>query len=101
MNFLRAKQIHFVGIGGIGMSGLAELLKTVGLRVTGSDAKESETTRRLASLGIPIFAGHRPEYVAASDVVVYSSAVAEDNIEVLAARASGIRSSSERRCWPR
>ncbi len=90
MNFLRAREIHFVGIGGIGMSGLAELLKTVGLRVTGSDAKESETTRRLASLGIPVFHGHRPEHVASSDVVVYSSAVAEDNVEVVAARASGI-----------
>ena len=90
MNFLRAREIHFVGIGGIGMSGLAELLKTVGLRVTGSDAKESETTRRLESLGIPVFAGHRVEHVASSDVVVYSSAVSEDNVEVVAARASGI-----------
>jgi len=90
MNFLRAREIHFVGIGGIGMSGLAELLKTVGLRVTGSDAKESETTRRLESLGIPVFAGHRAEHVASSDVVVYSSAVSEDNVEVVAARVSGI-----------
>jgi UDP-N-acetylmuramate--alanine ligase len=90
VNFLRAREIHFVGIGGIGMSGLAELLKTVGLRVTGSDAKESETTRRLESLGIPVFAGHRIEHVASSDVVVYSSAVSEDNVEVVAARASGI-----------
>ena len=90
MNFLRVKQIHFVGIGGIGMSGLAELLKTVGLRVTGSDAKESDTTRRLADLGIPVFAGHRPEHVAAADVVVYSSAVSEENVEVAAARAAGV-----------
>ncbi|HSB37344.1 MAG TPA: UDP-N-acetylmuramate--L-alanine ligase [Thermoanaerobaculia bacterium] len=90
MNFLRVKQIHFVGIGGIGMSGLAELLKTVGLRVTGSDAKETEVTRRLVSLGIPISSGHRPEYVAGADVVVYSSAVREDNPEVAAARAAGL-----------
>jgi len=90
MNFLRVRQIHFVGIGGIGMSGLAELLKTVGLRVTGSDAKETEVTRRLVSLGIPISSGHRPEHVAGADVVVYSSAVREDNPEVAAARAAGL-----------
>jgi UDP-N-acetylmuramate--alanine ligase len=90
VNFLRVRQIHFVGIGGIGMSGLAELLRTVGLRVTGSDAKESETTRRLAGLGIAVFEGHRPEHVAGADVVVYSSAVSEENVEVSAARAAGI-----------
>jgi UDP-N-acetylmuramate--alanine ligase len=90
MNFLRVRQIHFVGIGGIGMSGLAELLKTVGLRVTGSDAKESETTHRLAGLGIAVFPGHRPEYVTGADVVVYSSAVSEENVEVAAARAAGL-----------
>ena len=91
MNFLRVRRLHFVGIGGIGMSGLAELLKSVGLTVTGSDVRESETTERLRSLGVPIFAaGHRPEHVAGADVVVYSSAVAEDNPEVLAARGLGI-----------
>jgi len=90
MNFLRVKQIHFVGIGGIGMSGLAELLKTVGLRVTGSDAKETEVTRRLVSLGIPVSSGHRPEHVAGADVVVYSSAVREDNPEVASARVAGL-----------
>ncbi len=90
MNFLRVKQIHFVGIGGIGMSGLAELLKTVGLRVTGSDAKESETTLRLVQLGIPVCAGHHPEHIAGADVVVYSSAVSDGNVEVSAARAAGI-----------
>ncbi|MDL1952470.1 UDP-N-acetylmuramate--L-alanine ligase, partial [Acidobacteria bacterium ACD] len=91
MNFLRVRRLHFVGIGGIGMSGLAELLKSVGLTVTGSDVRESETTERLRSLGVPIFgAGHRPEHVAGADVVVYSSAVAEDNPEVLAARSLGI-----------
>lgn len=91
MNFLRVKRLHFVGIGGIGMSGLAELLKSVGLTVTGSDLKESEVTAHLRSLGIPIFAaGHRAEHVAGADVVVYSSAVHGDNPEVKAARAAGI-----------
>ncbi len=91
MNFLRVKRLHFVGIGGIGMSGLAELLKSVGLTVTGSDIKESDATARLRDLGIPVFAaGHRAEQVAGADVVVYSSAVTADNPEVRAARAAGI-----------
>jgi len=91
MNFLRVKRLHFVGIGGIGMSGLAELLKSVGLTVTGSDLKESDATARLRSLGIPVFPeGHRAEQVTGADVVVYSSAVNPDNAEVKAARAAGI-----------
>jgi UDP-N-acetylmuramate--alanine ligase len=91
MNFLRVRRLHFVGIGGAGMSGLAELLKSVGLTVTGSDMRESETTARLRALGIPVFGqGHRPEHVAGADVVVYSSAVHEDNPEVEAARLAGI-----------
>ena len=57
MNFLRVKRLHFVGIGGIGMSGLAELLKSVGLEVTGSDLSEGETVLRLSTLGIPVFLG--------------------------------------------
>ncbi len=91
MNFLRVKRLHFVGIGGIGMSGLAELLKSVGLTVTGSDLAESETTSRLASLGIPVFVGeHRAENALGADVVVYSSAVEGQNPEVKSARAAGI-----------
>jgi UDP-N-acetylmuramate--alanine ligase len=91
MNFLRVKRLHFVGIGGIGMSGLAELLQNVGLFVTGSDLKESDATIRLRSLGIQVFpAGHRAENVKGADVVVYSSAVNADNPEVRAARAAGI-----------
>ncbi len=91
MNFLRVKRLHFVGIGGIGMSGLAELLSSVGLTVTGSDLRESEATARLSDLGIRVFpAGHRAENVAGADVVVYSSAVTPDNPEVAAAKADGI-----------
>lgn len=91
MIFLRVKRLHFVGIGGIGMSGLAELLKSVGLTVTGSDLKESDATTRLRTLGIPVFAaGHRAEQIAGADVVVYSSAVDAANVEVAAARAAGI-----------
>jgi UDP-N-acetylmuramate--alanine ligase len=91
VNFLRVRRVHFVGIGGVGMSGLAEILTSVGLTVTGSDLHDGEETRRLRALGIPVFAaGHRAEQVAGADVVVYSSAVAEGNPELVSARAAGI-----------
>ena len=90
MNFLRVKRLHFVGIGGIGMSGLAELLKSVGLEVTGSDLALSETTLRLKSLGIQVHQGHRAENMSGADVVIYSSAVNESNPEVAAARSAGL-----------
>src|SRR6202140_941101 len=88
----RQGKIHFVGIGGIGMSGIAELLLNLGYRVSGSDLKESEITRRLAGLGGAIDIGHRAENVAADvDVVVTSSAVRHaTNPEALEARARGI-----------
>src|SRR5262245_64765761 len=78
---------HFVGIGGIGMSGIAEVLLNLGYRVTGSDLKDSETTRRLAQLGARIWIGHRAGNLADADVVVISSAVRPDNPEVAAARS--------------
>lgn len=91
MSFLRVRRVHFVGIGGVGMSGLAEILASVGLTVTGSDLHDGEETRRLRALGIPVFAaGHRAEHVSGADVVVYSSAVAEGNPELAAARGAGV-----------
>lgn len=78
--------IHFVGIGGAGMSGIAEVLKNLGYEVRGSDLKESETTKRLESIGINITIGHRAENITNAHVVVVSSAVSPDNPEVLAAR---------------
>ena len=84
--FRKQSHIHFVGIGGIGMSGIAEVLLNLGHKVTGSDLKNSETTRRLASLGATIFIGHRAENAAEADVVVISSAVPDENPEVQAAR---------------
>ena len=84
-------KVHFVGIGGIGMSGIAELLLNLGYRVSGSDLKASDITRRLASLGGAITEGHRAGNVADDvDVVVTSSAVKKTNPEVLAARDRGI-----------
>ena len=84
--FAKIQRIHFVGIGGIGMSGIAEVLLTLGYRVSGSDLKASPVTNRLASLGAIIFEGHRAENVQGAEVVVTSSAIAKDNPEVLEAR---------------
>ncbi|MEE9524774.1 MAG: UDP-N-acetylmuramate--L-alanine ligase [Thermodesulfovibrionales bacterium] len=78
--------IHFVGIGGIGMSGIAELLHNLGYEVTGSDVKESETTKRLRGLGLTVHVGHKVENVNGAHVVVISSAVKDDNPEVVAAK---------------
>jgi UDP-N-acetylmuramate--alanine ligase len=86
----RVRHIHFVGIGGIGMSGLAEILHTLEFEVSGSDLRGNDTTRRLALMGVRIDVGHGAENVRGSDVVVFSSAIAKDNPEVLEARASGI-----------
>ncbi len=82
--------IYFVGIGGIGMSGIAELLLNLGYRVSGSDIAASEATERLASLGGTVYRGHRPENVEGADVVVVSSAVSSDNPEVKAALSASI-----------
>jgi UDP-N-acetylmuramate--alanine ligase len=78
--------LHFVGIGGIGMSGIAEVLHNLGYRVQGSDLADSANTRRLMGLGIPVMIGHRAENLDAADVVVVSSAVKPDNPEIVAAR---------------
>jgi UDP-N-acetylmuramate--alanine ligase len=83
----RTRRVHFVGIGGIGMSGIAELLVNLGYTVSGSDAKRSETTERLTELGVRVEIGHAAEHIRDADVVVTSSAVAVDNPEVLAARS--------------
>lgn len=88
--FERYRTIHFVGIGGIGMSGIAEVLHNLGYEVTGSDLKESETVNRLSGLGIKVFAGHRAENINGAHVVVISSAVSPENPEVRAAKERSI-----------
>src|SRR2546426_9640005 len=79
--FKRYQQIHFVGIGGSGMSGIAEILVNLGYRVTGSDQRRNDAVERLATLGAKVFIGHRAEHVEGAHVVVYSSAVSRDNVE--------------------
>ena len=84
--FAKIQRIHFVGIGGIGMSGIAEVLLNLGYKISGSDLKSSSVTQRLASLGATIQDGHAASNVAGADVVVISSAVSMDNPEVAEAR---------------
>jgi UDP-N-acetylmuramate--alanine ligase len=86
----RLRRVHFIGIGGAGMSGLAEVLLNLGYTVSGSDLKRSEATDRLGRLGGRIFVGHDPRQVEGAQVVVYSSAVAASNPELMAARAAGV-----------
>ena len=84
--FGRTRHIHMVGIGGIGMSGIAEILLIRGYRVSGSDSNVSETTERLKELGATIYPGHDASNVEGADVVVYTSAVkAKDNVETFEA----------------
>ena len=88
--YKKYQQIHFVGIGGAGMSGIAEVLLNLGYRVTGSDTRRGENVERLERLGAKILIGHQPAHVEGAHVVVYSSAVARDNVEVQVARQRGI-----------
>jgi UDP-N-acetylmuramate--alanine ligase len=86
----RVEQIHFIGIGGVGMCGIAEVLHNQGYRITGSDLSESRTVQRLQSLGIKVFLGHQVENMLGADVVVRSTAVTDDNPEIIAAKEQAI-----------
>src|SRR5580658_4630663 len=84
--FAKIQRIHFVGIGGIGMSGIAEVLLNLGYQISGSDLKDSPVTKRLANLGAIIFAGHHAANVSGAEVIVTSSAISVENPEVAEAR---------------
>ena len=86
----RVRSIHFVGIGGTGMSGIAEVLINLGYYVSGSDIKETATTRRLQELGVSLHIGHTPSNLEKADVVVKSSAISRDNVELKTARENRI-----------
>jgi UDP-N-acetylmuramate--alanine ligase len=88
--FRHVKRIHFIGIGGIGMSGIAEVLCNLGFVVSGSDIKKSKNTDRLEAMGLKVSEGHAAENVGDAQVVVYSSAVKPDNPEVVIAKEKGI-----------
>ena len=86
----KTRHVHFVGIGGIGMSGIAELLVNLGYRVSGSDARATDITRRLASMGARIHEGHAADHLGDASVVVVTAAAREDNPEIVEARRRGI-----------
>jgi UDP-N-acetylmuramate--alanine ligase len=86
----RVRHVHFIGVGGIGMSGLAEILRTMDFDVSGSDMKASDVTRRLETLGVKVHVGHKADNVHGADVVVHSSAIAQNNPELARARAMEI-----------
>jgi UDP-N-acetylmuramate--alanine ligase len=86
----RIRRIHMIGIGGAGMSGIAEVLRNLGYEVSGSDIRESDVTQRLVSMGIDVVIGHAENNIGSADVVVSSSAVDTDNPEVMAARAARV-----------
>jgi UDP-N-acetylmuramate--alanine ligase len=88
--FMNLERVHFVGIGGAGMSGIAEVLADYAMQVTGSDLSLSETTERLRRAGVKVFEGHDAAHVEGADLVVVSSAVPRENVEVAAARDRGI-----------
>src|SRR6185436_11109172 len=86
----KVRRIHFVGIGGAGMSGIAEVLANLGYQVSGSDLSSNAATRRLGALGVKVFLQHNAQQISGADAVVVSSAVQDDNPEVVAARESRI-----------
>ncbi|QJA05757.1 UDP-N-acetylmuramate--L-alanine ligase [Thermosulfurimonas marina] len=92
---LEGRVFHFMGIGGVGMSGLARLLAALGARVTGCDLRVSETTRSLEREGIPVWQGHDPAHLEGTEILVYSSAIRPDHPEIQAARRQGLK------VWPR
>ena len=86
----RVERIHFIGVGGAGMNGIAEVLFNIGYLISGSDVMASSVTQHLKNIGIKVFIGHEEAYVKDVDVVVYSSAISEGNVELVAARKNRI-----------
>lgn len=86
----RIKQLHFIGIGGAGMGGIAEVVANLGYKVSGSDAAESAMTERLRQLGVTVFKGHAAQQIEGADVIVVSTAINEQNPEIIAAREQRI-----------
>lgn len=86
----RVKHIHFIGIGGSGMCGIAEVLHNLGYQISGSDIVRSMNTKHLQAIGVKVLEGHRPEYIAGADVIVTSTAISGDNLELMSALEANI-----------
>ena len=91
--------IHFVGIGGIGMSGLALIMKGLGFKVQGSDINTNENIERLKQNKIKVYIGHRKKNIQNSTILVISSAIKQSNSEILIAKKNNYRSTKEETCW--
>ena len=87
---IKGKTVHFIGIGGIGMSGLAEVFHCYGYSVQGSDLRKSKVTDRLEDMNVAIKIGHRPENIDGADIVVYSSCIKDTNPEFMAAKLKNL-----------
>lgn len=90
LNMDRVRNVHLVGVGGCGMSGIAKILREMGYKVSGSDVKEGANTIRLKDIGVKIYIGHKAINVREADIIIYSSAVTSRNVELKEARAKGI-----------
>ena len=91
--------IHFIGIGGIGMSGIAEVLNELGYEVSGSDIAENSNTKRLKDLGIEVFIGHEKTNVSGAQIIVVSTAISKDNSELIEAKSKKIPIVQEQKCY--
>ena len=91
LNLKKYKHVHFIGIGGVSMSGLATILQTNGYSVSGSDMNESEMTKKLSNIGITIYIGHKESNINNQDLVVYTAAIKNDNPEIIKAKEKGIK----------
>ena len=90
MDLKKYKNVHCIGIGGIGLSGIAEILLSRGYRVTGSDMKASDITEKLERMGATVYIGHKASNVEEAELIIYSAAIAEENPEIIRAREKGI-----------
>lgn len=90
INDNKYSKVHFIGIGGISMSGLAEILVTEGYTVTGSDSKDSKVVERLRNLGITIYINHSEENIKDADLIIYTDAISNDNKELIKANSLGV-----------
>ncbi|MBY0379617.1 MAG: UDP-N-acetylmuramate--L-alanine ligase, partial [Burkholderiales bacterium] len=86
----KIKNIHFIGVGGVGMSGIAEVLCNLGYNISGSDVMQSHNTDRLEKIGVKVFIGHNAKNIGNVDVVVSSTAIHDDNSEIMEAKSRGI-----------
>ena len=98
MKFRKIKNIFFVGIGGIGMSGIAELLHNLAFNISGSDLNENENVRRLKNTGVKVHIGHHPNNINGYDALVYSSAIPKENSEIVRARQKEFLLLKEPKC---